>query len=151
MLRSHRPGRRSVLVGVLACALFVAGGAAVYAAVGGSGVAKLCYDSKQGTTRVVDDAAQCTSREAALSVYTKAGADAAFLGKTAKAADSDQLDGKDSSAFVKILKQGTSYPQAWSLDPGACQSFGMAYPDEGTSFAGAVGVVNLNVPFNSPL
>ena len=33
--------------------------------------------------------------------YTKTEADAAFLGKTAKADDADKLDGNDSSAFVQ--------------------------------------------------
>jgi hypothetical protein len=58
--------------------------------------------ASSGIIRSVDEATgSCRPGDVALSWYTKSGANNVFLGKTAKAADSDELDGLDSSAFVK--------------------------------------------------
>jgi hypothetical protein len=104
--------RRRWLVGILAGALVATGGLAYAAIPDAGGVVHSCYTKSSGAWRVIDtDAGQsCKSNEAALDLYSKSGADALFLdqteanglylGKTEKAADSDKLDGQDSSAFL---------------------------------------------------
>lgn len=103
---------RRLLVAVLAVALVATGGLAYAAIPDAGGVIHTCYTKSSGAWRVIDsDAGQsCKSNEAAVDIYGKAGADARFLdqleadalylGKTAKASDSDKLDGQDSSAFL---------------------------------------------------
>lgn len=87
---------------VAAAALVTAGGIAYAAIPDAGGVIHSCYTKSSGAWRVIDTALgqTCKSSEAALDLYSKSGADLAFLGKTAKAADSDQLDGKDSTEFL---------------------------------------------------
>ena len=104
--------RRRWLVAILAVTLVATGGLAYAAIPDAGGVIHSCYTKSSGAWRVIDaDAGQsCKSNEAALDLYSKGGADALFLdqteadglylGKTAKAADSDKLDGQDSSAFL---------------------------------------------------
>ncbi|HEX2427472.1 MAG TPA: hypothetical protein VHI53_06060 [Gaiellaceae bacterium] len=103
---------RRGLVAILAVALVATGGLAYAAIPDAGGVIHTCYTKSSGAWRVIDtDAGQaCKSNEAALALYSKSAADLAFLdkpeadglylGKTVKAADSDKLDGKDSSDFL---------------------------------------------------
>ncbi|MFL5797653.1 MAG: pentapeptide repeat-containing protein [Actinomycetota bacterium] len=72
--------------------------AVAIAAIGQSGTFKLCV--KSGAVRAIDNSLTCATGERTLTVYTKDGADTKFLSKTGKAANSDKLDGKDSTAFV---------------------------------------------------
>jgi hypothetical protein len=104
--------RRRGLVAILAVAVVATGGLAYAAIPDAGGVIHTCYTKSSGAWRVIDaDAGQaCKSNEAALDLYSKSGADLAFLdkseadglylGKTQKAADSDKLDGQDSTAFL---------------------------------------------------
>ena len=93
----------------------VAGSVSVaWAAIGDGGVITTCYGKGKGTWRpisTVNPAETCKRGEQKLEMYSKSGADAAFLnqgegdaaylGKTEKAVDSDKLDGIDSSGFVQ--------------------------------------------------
>jgi hypothetical protein len=100
---------KAALVGG-ALALLLSGGMAWAATIpGDAGVIQACADSG-GNVKVVP-ALPCPKGYTALGpIYTKAGADAAFLtqatadsaylGRNETAADSDKLDGKDSSDFM---------------------------------------------------
>jgi hypothetical protein len=79
-----------------------AGGLAYAAIPDAGGVIHSCYTKSSGAWRVIDTALgqSCKANEAALDLYSKGGADLAFLAKTGKAADSELLDGQDSSAFL---------------------------------------------------
>jgi hypothetical protein len=82
----------------------VAGGIAYATIPDNAGVAHTCYQTKDGALRVIDPAQGETcnaKKEQSLDFYSKAGADAAFGGATAKAPDSDKLDGIDSTGFVQ--------------------------------------------------
>jgi hypothetical protein len=104
--------RRRWIVAILAGALVTTGGLAYAAIPDAGGVIHTCYTKSSGAWRVIDTGLgqSCKSNEAALDLYSKGGAealfldqaeaDALYLGKTAKAADSDRLDGQDSSAFL---------------------------------------------------
>jgi hypothetical protein len=94
--------RRRWLVAILATALVATGGLAYAAIPDAGGIIRSCYTKSSGAWRVIDTGLgqTCKSNEAALDLYSRAGADLAFLGKTAQAADSDKLDGQDSSAFL---------------------------------------------------
>ena len=83
-------------------ALVATGGLAYAAIPDAGGVIHTCYTKSSGAWRVVDTGLgqTCKSNEAALDLYSKGGADLAFLAKTGKAADSELLDGQDSSAFL---------------------------------------------------
>jgi hypothetical protein len=96
------PFRRRWLVAIAAMALVATGGLAYAAIPDSGGVIHTCYTKSSGAWRVIDtDTGQsCKSNEAALDLYSKAGADLAFLAKTGTAADSDKLDGQDSTAFL---------------------------------------------------
>ena len=100
-------------LGVAAAAALMAAGGLAYAAIpDAGGVIHSCYTKSSGAWRVIDTALgqTCKSNEAALDLYSKGGADALFLdqteanglylGKTEKAADSERLDGKDSTDFL---------------------------------------------------
>jgi hypothetical protein len=96
------PFRRGGLVAILAVVLLTTGGL-VYAAIpDAEGVVHTCYAKSTGAWRVIDTALgeTCKSNEATLDLYSTSGADLAFLAKTGKAADSELLDGQDSSAFL---------------------------------------------------
>lgn len=86
----------------IAVAIGATGGIAYASIPDAGGVIHTCYTKSSGAWRVIDtDAGQsCTSRQVALDVYSKSGADLALLAKTGKAADSELLDGQDSSAFL---------------------------------------------------
>ena len=90
------------VVAMLAMAVVVTGGLAYAAIPDAGGVIHSCYTKSSGAWRVIDtDAGQaCKSNEAALDLYSKGAADLTFLTKSGKAADSDKLDGQDSSAFL---------------------------------------------------
>jgi hypothetical protein len=94
--------RGRVLVALLAVAVVATGGLAYAAIPDAGGVIHSCYTKSSGAWRVIDtDAGQaCKSNEAPLDLYSKGAADLAFLAKTGKAADTDKLDGQDSSAFL---------------------------------------------------
>ena len=78
------------------------GGFAYAAIPDAGGVIQSCYTKSSGAWRVIDTGLgqTCKSNEAAIDLYSKGGADLAFLAKTGKAADSELLDGQDSSAFL---------------------------------------------------
>ncbi len=75
-------------------------------------------NTSKGTWSVLTSGT-CKSSEQTIVLYTKSGADGAFLtqavadarylGLTAQAADSDKLDGQDSSAFM-LLTNCIGYP-----------------------------------------
>jgi hypothetical protein len=91
---------RLMVVGVVCLAVAV-GSSIAWAAVGDGGTVKTCVSTKKGSLRAVDGAVACKpGKELAFTFYTKTGADSAFLGATAKAADSDKLDGIDSTGFL---------------------------------------------------
>src|SRR5262245_27180109 len=85
-----------------------------WAALDDGGVITVC--AKDGAWRSIDTQAGsgCKSNETQVQVYSKAGADAAFLGVSGKAADADKLDGIDSSSFV----QGGGSRVARQVGPG---------------------------------
>lgn len=97
-----KPFRGRWVVATLATALVLTGGLAYAAIPDAGGVIHSCYTKSSGAWRVIDtDAGQsCKSNESPLDLYSKVAADLAFLAKTGKAADSDKLDGQDSSAFL---------------------------------------------------
>jgi hypothetical protein len=102
---AHMPSRvprRRWLVSIVVTALVATGGIAYATIPDAGGVVHTCYTKSSGAWRVIDtDLGQtCKSNEAALDLYSKSGADLAFLAKTGKAADSDKLDGKDSTEFL---------------------------------------------------
>ena len=94
-------GRRWLVVALAAS--LVATGSIAYAAIpDAGGVIHSCYTKSSGAWRVIDTGLgqTCKSNEAPLDLYSKGGADLAFLAKTGKATDSDKLDGLDSTAFL---------------------------------------------------
>ena len=62
--------------------------------------------------------------------YDKSASDARFLGKTAKAADADQLDGKDSTAFVAGTANVTVVDETVTDPDGAGAAKGFSAPLE---------------------
>jgi hypothetical protein len=106
--------RRRGLVAILAVALVATGGLAYAAIPDAGGVIHTCYTKSSGAWRVIDTGAgqACKANEATLDLYSKGAADtlfldqteadALYLGKTAKAADSDELDGQDSTDFLGV-------------------------------------------------
>lgn len=94
--------RRRAVIAIIAVVLVATGGLAYAAIPDTGGVIHSCYTKSSGAWRVIDtDASQtCKSNEASLDLYSKGAADLVFLAKTGKAADSDKLDGQDSSAFL---------------------------------------------------
>ncbi len=96
------PLRLRWLVAILAGALVATGGLAYAVIPDAGGVIHTCYTKSSGAWRVIDTGLgqTCKSNEAALDLYSKGGAELAFLAKTGKAADSELLDGQDSSAFL---------------------------------------------------
>jgi hypothetical protein len=102
--------KRLMAVGIVALAVAAAGSISL-AAIGDGGTVKTCYS--KSTWRPIDSSASCKSGEQQLDLYSKAGADATFLGRTAKAADSETLDGIDSTGFVR----GSGTQAAFKLTP----------------------------------
>ncbi len=98
----------TVAVGIFAPTLLVMGTA--WAQVGSSGTVLGCVGSSGKLTAVDEATGSCKPGDVTLSWYTRDGANAAFLGKTAKAADADKLDGLDSTHFV-----GTGTPAGGAL------------------------------------
>ena len=108
MRRLPEVGKRAaVAVGILV-PLLVAGTA--WAQVGSTGTVLGCVGNSGKLTAVDETTGSCRHGDVALSWYTKDGAQAAFLAKTAKAADSDTLDGLDSAHFL-----GTGTPAGGAL------------------------------------
>jgi hypothetical protein len=98
-----------------AIAMLAAAGGIAYASIPDvGGIVHSCYAKSSGAWRVIDTEAgqTCKSNEAPVDLYSRSGADLAFLdrteadglylGKTAKASDSDKLDGKDSTDFLGV-------------------------------------------------
>jgi len=119
MTRTRRV-RRWALGVAAAAALMAAGGLAHAAIPDAGGVIDSCYAKSSGAWRVIDTGLgqACKSNELLLDLYSKGGADALFLdsseadalylGKTAKAADSDKLDGQDSADFLGVNATATN-------------------------------------------
>lgn len=101
--------RRRWIVAILAGALVGTGGLAYAAIPDAGGVIHTCYTKSSGAWRVIDTglAQSCKANELPLDVYSKGGADLAFLAKTATAADSDKLDGSDSTEFLGATATAT--------------------------------------------
>ncbi len=103
--------RKRLIMALLACAAAGVIASVAWAAIGDGGTVKTCFSQAKGTFRPIDNSANCRKGEQSLEFYSKSGADAAFLsqteadglylGKTAKAADADKLDGIDSTGFVQ--------------------------------------------------
>ncbi len=94
----------SPAMGVALLALILAAsGAAVAAIPSFDGTITACRDTKSGTIRVIDaeGSQRCTAKEAQL--RWKDGS--TLLGKNEKAADSDKLDGKESTDFAAAYKR----------------------------------------------
>jgi hypothetical protein len=103
---SLKLSRRRVItaVGAVLVLAAAAGGVAYATIPDEAGVIHSCYETKSGALRVIDPAQEQTcnaKKEQSLDFYSKAGADAALGGTTAKAPDSDKLDGIDSTGFVQ--------------------------------------------------
>jgi hypothetical protein len=101
-------------VAMLTMVIAIAATASVgWAAIGDGGTVKGCV-AANGTIDAIDPLTQgCKDRQTPVEWYTKSGADATFLGAAAKAADSDKLDGQDSTAF---LGAGAKAADANNLD-----------------------------------
>jgi hypothetical protein len=103
------PLRAVVVLAIVAAA--VSSATVAFGAIGDSGTLTACVNTSKGSWRVLAQGS-CRSSELPVEIYTKSGADAAFLtqtaadaaflGKTATAADSDRLDGLDSSDFMPL-------------------------------------------------
>jgi hypothetical protein len=123
------PLRAIVVLAVVA--IGVSGATVAFGAIGDSGTVVACVSTSKGTWRVLTHGS-CRSSEQAVELYTKAGADAAFLtqevadeaylSKTAMAADSDKLDGKDSTDFLPYTNC-IGYPHI-GIDWHGCDLFG---------------------------
>jgi uncharacterized protein YjbI with pentapeptide repeats len=102
--------RKGAIVGGIV-ALVLVGGVAWAAIPGDGGIVTACVSPSKGGWYVLTKAS-CRSTERPVQLYTKDGvdaifltqaaADATYLAKTAKAADSDRLDGLDSSKFMPL-------------------------------------------------
>jgi hypothetical protein len=132
------PFRAATVVAVVAVIASTA--TAAFGAIGDGGVIQACYD-RRGALEIVS-ALPCPKGLAPLGqIYTKAGADAtfltaaaadsAYLGKSATAADADELDGMDSSEFLPYTNC-LGYPHA-GIDWHGCDLVG-ANLDDATLF-----------------
>jgi hypothetical protein len=94
------PRPSPAMVVALVALLIACSGAAFAAIPSSSGTITTCYDKGNGTLRVIDaeDGDTCHSTETALSWKD---------GITGKVADSDKLDGKDSSKFARASLFGS--------------------------------------------
>src|SRR4051812_21645306 len=127
-----RRGRLFAVASVVAIAAI--GATAAWAAIGDGGVVKTCFAKNQGTWRPIENAANCKAGESAVDFYSKSGADAAFLGKTAKAADSDKLDGIDSTGFLSATGKAADSDKLDGIDStGFVQGGGTSTAFERTS------------------
>ena len=119
--------------------------AVVRAQVGAGGTVLGCVASS-GIIRGIDEATgTCRAGDVTLSWLTTAGATAAFLGRTAKAVDSDRLDGLDASAFLPAgakasdseLLDGLDSTRFLTNGAGAGGALGGSYPSPSIA-AGAI-------------
>lgn len=96
----------------------VSGATVAFGAIGDSGQVTTCVNNSKGTWRVITTGS-CKSSETLVQLYTKSGADAAFLtqlaadgrylGLHATADNSDKLDGMDSTPFVTGFHRETTF------------------------------------------
>jgi Pentapeptide repeats (8 copies) len=108
---------RAILV-LMVVAVGVSSATVAFGAIGDSATITACVNRSTRNWTVLT-AGTCKASEDAVELYTKSGADAAFLtetaadaaylGKTETAADSDLLDGMDSSGFMATTNC-ISYP-----------------------------------------
>ena len=123
-MRFSSRGRLGVLVAV---AFVAVGGVAVaQAVIGGGGVIKSCYSNAKGTWRPIDTGGACKTGESDLQMYSKSGADAAFLGINATAADSYKLGGLLPSAFLGATATAADSNKLGGLLPSAYMQNGDA-------------------------
>jgi hypothetical protein len=108
--------KKRMIVLLLACVTVAGVTSVAWAAVGDGGTIKTCYKTATATWRPIDSSASCKSGETQLDFYSKIGADATFLGKTAKAADSDKLDGIDSTGFLGATAKAADSDKLDGLD-----------------------------------
>lgn len=110
---------RRRLAFVVAALAVVATGSFAWAAVGGGGTIQGCV-TNNGTIDAIDPVTQaCRERQTPVEWYTKSGADTAFLGRAAKAADSDKLDGLDSSMFLGVNAKAADADSLDGIDSSA--------------------------------
>jgi hypothetical protein len=110
-----------VAVAVVSAATVAA--AVAWGAIDDGGTVHVCY-SKAGKLTVIDVGAgkTCKKKEGLFDLYTKSGADAAFLGANAKAADSDKLDGIDSTGFLGVNAKAADSDKLDGADSTAFQA-----------------------------
>jgi hypothetical protein len=116
---SHWSRRTWALAAVVA--LGAIGASIAWAATNGGGVVSACVDKKE--IRLVGDE-PCKKKETALSFYSKQGADAAFLGATATAADSSRLGGLAPGAYLKTADTAADSNKLGGLAPAAYMKAG---------------------------
>jgi hypothetical protein len=94
--------RRWIVGGVVIVSLGVTAIAGVARAViPDGGLLHVCFNNSTGALRASDSSSTCRASEASLDVYTRSGADTAFLARTGTAANADALGGTPASAYVK--------------------------------------------------
>ena len=134
------------LLGGLVSTLLVTGTG--WAQIGSTGTVLGCVGNSGKLTAVDETTGSCRPGDVTLSWHTKDGASAVFLGKTAKAADADKLDGQDSTHFV-----GTGTPAGGALTGTyPSPSIAVGAVDSEAIRDGAVTAEKLatNVPLRSP-
>jgi hypothetical protein len=108
---------KPVIGATVGVAILLAAGSIVYAAIPDSGgVVHTCFKAG-GTWRLIDSASEpCKEQETEVDLYSKVGADNLFLTLTGKAADSDKLDGLDSTAFLPVTGKAADSDKLDGLD-----------------------------------
>jgi hypothetical protein len=125
--------KRFMVVG-LACLALAVVASVSWAAIGHGGTVKTCF--AKGKWTPIDSSTGCKAGEQSIDLYSKAGADATFLGINGKAANSDLLDGMDSSdlrgVFGYVEADGTVLASRGGLNaqalPADSTVFLLSYP-----------------------
>src|SRR5215475_1625935 len=65
------------------------------------GVLHVCFNANTGALRAVDSSASCRGSESNLDLYTRSGADSAFLARTGTAANAEALGGTPATSYLK--------------------------------------------------
>ena len=93
---------RRVTLAALVSLVIASAVSVTWAAIGDGGIVTTCLSKAKATWRPIDASAgeTCKAGEQMLQIYSKSGADSTFLSVSGKAADSDKLDGIDSTGFL---------------------------------------------------
>jgi hypothetical protein len=90
------------VIGIFTVALAVVGLVGIARAViPDGGVLHACFSANTGALRAVDSSASCRGSESSLDLYTRPGADSAFLARTGTAANADALGGTPATSYLK--------------------------------------------------